>query len=187
MSEKQHPSGAKDLSPSGFWDALAPHHSALENNYLDLPTIRRIMKDLQEPVLVVGGGQGLIVAEVRKNGLQCDGVDSSAEMIKYAKLRRGIALIKADAKALPIAEQTYGTVIYATGVIDFTEDEKEIQAMLLEGRRIVKKQGKIFIAFYRTSAALERFMTRVGLLENNQMAARQGFETYLMNPVQTMK
>jgi ubiquinone/menaquinone biosynthesis C-methylase UbiE len=184
MSEKQHSSGARPLTPSGFWDVLAPHHSAIENSYFDVPSIRRIMKDLQEPVLVVGAGQGLIVAEVRKSGFQCDGVDRSTEMIRYAKLRRGITLIKADAKAIPMPDRTYGTVIYATGVVDFTADEEDIKAMLTEGGRIVKDSGKIFIALCKGSAAQESFLAKVGLLDNHVVAFRQSLELYLLNPAQ---
>ena len=86
---------------SEFWDAMAPHHSAIENSYLDLPSLRRIQHDIFPPVLVVGAGQGLIVAALQEHGLQCVGVDLSLEMIKYARIRRGLELIHADAKALP--------------------------------------------------------------------------------------
>jgi ubiquinone/menaquinone biosynthesis C-methylase UbiE len=184
MGKEQHSSGAKCLTPSEFWDALAPHHSAIENSYLDVPSVRRIMHDLHEPVLVVGAGQGLIVAGLRKKAFQCDGVDLSSEMIRYAKLRRGIALVHADAKATPLAERSYGTVMYATGVVDFTDDEAAIRLMLNEGRRIVKESGKIFVAFYRVSAASESFLARVGLLSHSVIALRQSFELYLLNPLQ---
>ena len=76
---------------SGYWDALAPHHSSLENNYFDLPSLRRIVHDIHQPVLVVGAGHGLIVAELRKRGLRADGVDLSSEMIRYAKTRPSAA------------------------------------------------------------------------------------------------
>ena len=102
---------------SDFWDALAPYHSEIENNYFDLPSLRRIIHEVGEPVLVVGAGQGLIVAELKHRGLQCDGVDFSAEMIRYARLRRGLDLIQADAKAMPLKSGSYQTIIYATGVI----------------------------------------------------------------------
>src|SRR5215831_7992808 len=118
---------------SEFWDWLAPHHGAVENSYLDLLSIRRILDALHPPVLVVGAGQGLIVEELQKQGFHCDGLDLSPEMIKYAKLRRGLTLIEADAKAMPFAEGKYGTVIYATGVVDFIGDEDEIRAILNEG------------------------------------------------------
>lgn len=167
-----------------FWDAWAPHHAAVENNYLDVSATRRIMDDLREPVLVVGAGQGLIVAEIRKAGLQCDGIDLSSAMIQYAKVRRGIDIIHADAKAMPIPDQTYETVIFATGVIDFTDDETAIKMMLEEGRRVVRSSGKVFVAFYRLSAESERFMSAIGLLKDNMLTPRPTFEVYQLNPFQ---
>src|SRR5438034_2247801 len=152
---------------SDFWDALAPHHSALENSYFDLPSLRRIQQEIRPPVLVVGAGQGLIVAALQAQGLQCDGVDLSAEMIRYARLRRGLALIHADARALPFGNGTYKTIIYATGVIDFISDDNEIRVIMDEARRVVEHEGNIFVAFYKFSTATENFLIRLDMLRNN--------------------
>jgi SAM-dependent methyltransferase len=171
---------------SEFWDALAPHHSAIENSYLDLPSLRRIQHNLCPPVLVVGAGQGLIVAALQKHGLQCDGVDLSPVMIKYARLRRGLDLVHADAKALPFENGTYQTIIYATGVIDFMSDEETIRVILNEARRIVATSGKIFVAFYKFSAATEDLVIRLGLLKNNVLRSRELLEIYRLTPVQAI-
>ena len=40
-------------APADFWDALAPFHSGIENNYFDLPSLRRILPELRGPVLDV--------------------------------------------------------------------------------------------------------------------------------------
>ena len=171
---------------SDYWDALAPHHSALENNYLDLPSLRRIIHDIHQPVLVVGAGQGLIVEELLKKGFQTDGVDLSSEMIRYAKKRRGLTLIEADAKALPFGAGTYETIIYATGVVDFMGDEEQIGVILNEARRIISPSGKIFVAFYKLSAASEEFLAKLGLLRNNVLSLRETLEIYRLKPVQTI-
>ncbi len=170
---------------SDYWDALAPHHVSLENNYFDLPGLRRIIHDIHQPVLVVGAGQGLIVEELLRNGFQADGVDLSSEMIRYAKSRRGLTLIEADAKALPFGEGTYETIIYATGVVDFMGDEEQIGVILNEARRTIRQSGKIFVAFYKLSAATEEFLAKLGLLRNNVLSLRETLELYRMNPVQT--
>ena len=47
--------------------------------------------------------------------LHAEGVDLSSEMIRYAKSRRGLNLIEADARALPFGDGTYETIIYARG------------------------------------------------------------------------
>lgn len=172
--------------PSDFWDALAPHHASLENNYLDVPSVRRILGEIVQPVLVVGAGQGLIVEELRRSGLRCDGVDLSSEMIRYARTLRGLELIEADARALPFAAETYETVLYATGVIDFIGDEELIRVILKEGRRVATSAGRIFVAFYRMSPSLEDLLARVDLLTNHVLSFRQVLEMYRMNPAQTL-
>jgi len=169
---------------SDFWDALAPHHSALENSYLDLPSLRRMQHEIRPPVLVVGAGQGLIVAALRAQGQQCDGVELSAEMIRYAQVRRGLALVHADARALPFGNAAYKTIIYATGVIDFMSDEEEIRAIMNEGRRIAEHSGNIYVAFYRFSAATEDFVIRLGLLRNSVLRFRELLEIYRLTQAQ---
>lgn len=171
---------------SDFWDALASHHFAFENSYLDLPSLRRIQHEIRPPVLVVGAGQGLIVAAIQAQGLQCDGVDLSAEMIRYAQLRRRLTLIHADARALPFGHGAYKTIIYATGVIDFMSDEEEIRGILNEGRRIAEDSGNIFVTFCRFSAATEDLVIRLGLLRNSVLRFRDLMEIYRLTPVQTM-
>ena len=171
---------------SEFWDSLAPHHSAIENSYLDLPSLRLIQHDIRPPVLVVGAGQGLIVAALQKQGLQCDGVDLSPEMIRYARLRRGLELLHADARALPFGNGAYKTIIYATGVIDFMSNEEEIGVIMKEARRIADPSGNIFVAFYRFSSATENFLIRLELLGNNVLRFREVLEIYRLTPVQTI-
>lgn len=167
-----------------FWDALAPHHSQIEDNYFDLASVRRIVGALREPVLVVGAGQGLLVAELRKKGLRCDGVDFSAEMIRQAKSRRGLDLFQADARALPFPDAAYGAVVFATGVIDFIDDEASIRAMLKEARRVVQPAGTIFVGFHRFSHVQEEFLKKTRLLRDNELSNRECLQMYLMSPPQ---
>jgi len=174
-------------APTEFWDTLAAHHAAIEDNYLDLASLRCIAPDVRPPVLVVGAGQGLLVAELRSRGLRCDGVDFSPEMIRHARGRRGIELIQAEASALPLENASYKTVLYATGVVDFNGDENAIRSFLNEGRRVAQPGGKIFVAFYRLSPALEDFLRKVGLLHGNILLHRKSLETYLLTPAQMVR
>jgi hypothetical protein len=95
-------------------------------------------------------------------------------------------LIKADARALPFGEETYATLIYATGVIDFISNEEEIRAILNEGRRIVQRPGNMFVAFYRISASTETFLSRVGVLRNHVLSQREMMEVYRLSPLQML-
>jgi hypothetical protein len=173
------------MSPcSDFWNVLAPFHAEVEDSNFDLASVRRLLPEIVSPVLVVGAGHGLIVEELRKHGFDCDGVDLCSEMIRQAKLRRGITLVQADAKAMPFPAASYETIIFATGVVDFTADEDEIRSMLTEGRRVVKGSGKVFVAFYKGSAAQVDFLETVGLISDHSLALRESLEVYLLNPVQ---
>jgi ubiquinone/menaquinone biosynthesis C-methylase UbiE len=169
---------------SDFWNVLAQFHAEVEDSNFDLASVRRLLPEIESPVLVVGAGQGLIVAELRKWGHECDGVDLNSEMIRQAELRRGITLVQADAKAMPFPAASYETIIYATGVVDFTAEEDEIRSMLAEGRRVLKESGKVFAAFYKASAVQEDFLEMVGLISDHRLAFRASLEVYLLNPVQ---
>ncbi len=177
MTRFEHPAAE-------FWNLLAPLHASIEDHFFDRRSVRHIVPRLESPVLVVGAGQGLLVAELRKQGCECDGLDLSSEMIRYARERRGLALFHGDARAMPFAEGSYRTIIYATGVIDFIPDEEEIRRILNEGRRVVASSGAIFVGFYRLSPILEEFSKRVGLLRDNLMSHRESLESYLLSPVQ---
>lgn len=173
--------------PSDFWNALAPFHSAIEDNYFDRRSLHHILPELRAPVLVVGAGQGLIVAELLKSGLACDGVDFSSEMIRHAGLRRGLSLIQADAKALPLKSGTYQTVICATGVVDFIGDEAEIKAIMNEAARVATPTGTIFVAFYRSSPAVEHLLARLGLLRDHILLQREALQINRLNSFQTLQ
>jgi hypothetical protein len=105
-------------------------------------------------------------------------------MVRQARLRRGISLVQADARAMPFPAASYATVIFATGVVDFTAEDEAIRAMLTEARRVAKASGKVIAAFYKASADLETFLESVGLLQHHTLAHRQSMEIHLMNPVQ---
>jgi hypothetical protein len=59
--------------------------------------------------------------------------------------------------------------------------------MFREGRRVLKPAGKIFVAFYRFSPALEDFLTRVGLLSDSVLLFRRSLATYLMTGPQMFR
>jgi SAM-dependent methyltransferase len=172
---------------SAFWDTFAPDLATIEDSFFDRRALRDILPNIEPPVLVVGAGQGLLVSELTARGMHCDGIDFSSLMIRYAKIRRNLDLIRADAKELPVADHAYRTVIYATGVIDFVADESLINGILREGRRVVAPDGRIFVGFYRSSAAIERFLLTTGLLKDHVLFQRATLEMYLWTPMQTVR
>lgn len=175
------------MTDSSFWDALAPHHSSIEDDYFDLSSLRLILPRIRQPVLVVGAGQGLIVEELRSNGFQTDGVDFSPEMIRYAKTRRRLELIHADARDLPFRDGAYQTIVCATGVIDFLADEEQIRSIMSAARRVVAPFGDTFVAFYRFSRTTEDFLTRLGILKDSVLYVRESLRIHQRSPGQVIE
>jgi cyclopropane fatty-acyl-phospholipid synthase-like methyltransferase len=176
-----------------FWETWAPYLSYFEDNHLDLANIKKLDGLISDPVLIVGGGQGLLVEQLQKSGHKVDGVELSPQMIKYAQIRRGLKLIEADARKLPFPDRTYNTSIIATGVVDFLDDDAQIGLIVNEARRVTQASGKVLVGFVGVYPAAERFCRRIGLFKNqgtlNQrtLNQRKVFELTRLSPFETLK
>ena len=167
---------------SNFWQLWAPHLALFEDNHLDLRTINIIADKISQPVLIVGGGQGLLVNALRKKGLHVDGVDSSSEMVRLAGQRRDIKLVHTDGSSLPFADESYATTIISTGVVDFLDDEKQILQIINEARRVTKK-GSLLVSYCKVHPAAENFLKRIGIItENHIIRLRRLFELSRLAP-----
>ncbi len=116
-----------------YWGSWAPYWSYFEDNFLDIESINKLSATIESPILIIGAGQGILVEQLQNKGFKVDGLELDPQMIKYAKDRRGIDLIQADAGKMPFADNSYRTSIIATGVIDFIDDT-EIGAERLSRR-----------------------------------------------------
>jgi len=170
-----------------FWDTWAPYLSYIEDNHLDLANIKNLDSIISDPVLIIGAGQGLLVEQLQKSGHKADGVDRSPQMIKYAETRRGLNLIEADARNLPFESRSYSTAIIATGVVDFLNDDREIEQIISEARRVTKDSGKVLVAFLGTHPAAERFARRIGIIAGGTLNQRRMFHLASLYPWQALK
>ena len=152
------------MNETPYWEAWSPYLYFFEDTFLDLESIERLASVIEDPVLVVGAGQGLLVERLRGKGLEVDGVDQSENMIKYAKKRRGIDLVQADAREMPFLDNSYRTSVIATGVVDFMDDEKQIHLAIRETLRVTDDSGCVFVAFYKYHPEVEQLMKRTGLI-----------------------
>jgi len=147
-----------------FWDNLAPYLSHIEDNFLDLESINKLKNIINDPVLIIGAGQGLLVESLQQSGYSVDGIDNNTKMIEYAERRRGIKLIQEDATNLSFDENSYRTTIIATGVVDYIDDLHLIEEILNEAVRVTTDEGRVLVAFYRIHPASEAFQKRAGIL-----------------------
>ena len=172
--------GASDRILHAFWHTWARYWSHFEDLFLDLNTISRLAKRLESPVLVIGGGQGLLVERLRSLGLTTDGVEREPAMAQRAKSLRGLDLICADGQDLPIRDGAYRSAVVATGVVDFLSDELSISAILHEAGRVVGRGGRVWAAFHRFHPQVEKLLRKMGLLGNGVYRYRRLIELSLL-------
>jgi hypothetical protein len=152
-----------------YWEAWAPVWTELENFFFEIDSLNQIMSKLEPPVLIVGAGLGLLVENLKNRGIECDGIDLSAQMVARAKDLRGLDLIHGDASAMPIEDNSYNSCISASGVIDFIGDEELIKKIIAEIKRVTVDSGNIFIAFGHFSPEMESVCREMGVLEGNHL------------------
>jgi len=167
-----------------FWRVWSPCLSHVEDTNLDLESINELSSLIEDPVLVVGAGHGLLVQQLQKKGLKADGVDSEPAMVAYAEKRRGLKLVLANGANMPFADASYKTSVIATGVVDWLDDEGQIRSILNEALRVTDDSGKVLVAFYRASPSMEGLMRKLGLITDKGIwRARRTFELFALNPI----
>jgi len=152
-----------------YWGGWAPYWSYTEDNFLDLESINKLTTVIRDPTLVLGAGQGLLVEALQKRGLKVDGVDSQPLMVDLAQKRRGLRLICADGANMPFADNSYSTCIVATGVIDWSDDERQIGSIVNETLRVTDDSGEVLVAFYRFHPKVEELMKYLGLITDDDL------------------
>lgn len=149
---------------ASFWKTWSPYWSYCEDSSLDVEAINKLTIAIRNPVLIIGAGQGLLVEQLQKKGFKVDGVDLEPNMIMYAKERRGLNLIQANAKNMPFSDKSYKTSIITTGVVDFLDDEEQIKLIINEALRVTDDSGKAFVAFYKYHRKVEKHLKDTGLI-----------------------
>jgi ABC-2 type transport system ATP-binding protein len=160
-----------------WWQTWAPYWETIEDRHLGVFLTEKLLDDMASPVLVVGAGQGLIVEHLKKKGFVVDGIDLEKEMILRARERRSIALVRADASALPLESDYYRTVIIATGVVDYVFETTVIKKILGEAFRVLRLHGVLLVSFYKLSPKTEKIYKKIGVIaEDNQYHLGRLFE-----------
>ena len=174
--------------PAKFWNLWAPYLKYMEDNFLNPDTITKLMPLIKSPALVIGAGQGILVEQIQKHNITVDGVDNQPLMIEYARKRRNIHLIEADAANLPFEDKQYKTTIIATGIFDFMTDEEMIESIIKDSRRVTADNGTILAAFYRFPPKFESLMKQLDLITpDGHWNCRKFWQTTRLPPLQLIK
>lgn len=132
------------------WDALAPHWHCFENVGLNRTILGTLKTYLTPPVLYIGGGRGTYPAILRSwvGQENLSVVDSSLAMAHRAYLDFSFKYIIADARDLHLPDKSFGSVVCATGVLEFldlSDQKKALQEMM---RVCFQESSLLVTAFY---------------------------------------
>jgi ubiquinone/menaquinone biosynthesis C-methylase UbiE len=165
-----------DVSLDQWWQVWAPFWEPFEDRHFEIAAVERILPFVASPVLVVGAGQGILVEHLGRHGHDVVGLDASEAMVVEARRRRGLECVLGDARKLPFDEARFGTVLIATGVLDYQAEPDAAHAMLCEGLRVLRPWGIILTGFYRFPPKLERVYREIGVIEADRYHSRRLFE-----------
>jgi 2-polyprenyl-3-methyl-5-hydroxy-6-metoxy-1,4-benzoquinol methylase len=74
------------LDSRRYWDAISPYMDYLENVLgINLDNLGPLIPLITSPVLVIGAGQGLLVAGLREYGFITEGIDFNDRVCKEAQ------------------------------------------------------------------------------------------------------
>lgn len=92
-------------------------------------------------------------------------LDHSPAMARAARRRRGLETVVAAAGLLPFTDGAFGSVLVASGVLDFS-DAADAGRTLAEVARVLRPQGLCVLAAFAPSPALREAGGALGLLED---------------------
>jgi ABC-2 type transport system ATP-binding protein len=161
-----------------WWSTWAPYWEALEGRHLSPLVADDLMPHVKGPCLVVGSGQGLVVEHLRGRGIATVGLDLERAMLVRGKARRGVEGILADAGHLPFADSRFRTVMVASGVVDYLDDEVVAASILSECRRVLASDGALFVAFYKLPDEIRRIDERLGVLRGGEYRLARLFDIH---------
>jgi SAM-dependent methyltransferase len=144
------------------WDRLAPVWKHFEGTGLRAEDLDPFGPRLRGPSLLVGAGQGLVAAGLRRHAPPVLALDRAPGMV-FAD-RRGGGRILADGAALPVSDATAGSAVLNTGVLDPSRPESGA-ALLGELRRALRPGGLALVAGFVPAAGWEEAARELGLLD----------------------
>jgi len=160
-----------------MFEVWAPFWEFYESQQFNTKTIDKLMNIIRSPVLLVGSGQGLVASHLKKMGIVVWCVDLEKEMLKAGLQKRNIKGIAANASFLPFRDGYFKTVLISTGVIDYSNNNEEIQKIFNEALRVAGTFASIIVAFYKLLPSVEKIYKRIGIIdENGKFFFRRIFE-----------
>jgi ubiquinone/menaquinone biosynthesis C-methylase UbiE len=153
------------------WSAMANVWNCFEDMGLSPNRIDEIYESIASPILIVGGGAGLVPEYLLQKGHKVTAIDSCPEMIELAA-KRGTNIEYTDFLNNSYNDNSFKTVILSTGTIDARSLKGEsIDNLLIESRRVLRTGGKSILAYFIANPDMELIYEQLGL---NQEPSNNG-------------
>jgi SAM-dependent methyltransferase len=133
------------------WDRYAPFYdweNARTLGRRDVAFWRNVVRQEEAPALELGCGTGRLLVPLARGGLPVTGVDFSAGMLAYARVRarrlpRRLRprLVRGDIRALPFPRRAFGAVLAPYGVLQSLLCDRDLDAALAEAARVLGRGG----------------------------------------------
>jgi SAM-dependent methyltransferase len=138
------------------FDELSPYWRFLENGGLN-ENLSVLVEYVASPVLLLGSGQGLVSQKLVARGYDVTNVDISRSMIGYAKSRRGVETIEADAASVSISRK-FRTIIISTGLVtEANAQTRFVVELLTNVDRHLACGGQVLLTYLKTSSSVQVF------------------------------
>ena len=144
------------------WDEYAPFYdweNAQTLGRRDVPFWRRVASGAGGPVLELGCGTGRVSLPLARAGVSLVGIDRSAAMLDRARrqllkspnspvlkssdpqIRKSLALVRGDIRALPFDTGAFGMVLAPYGILQSLIRPRDLTATLASVARVLERGG----------------------------------------------
>ena len=129
-------------------------------------------------VLDIGCGTGRQCIVLHRHGLQATGVDISPAMLEVARSQspQSISYLCLDATRTGFPDSSFDAVNFSFALHE--NGLPTIQALLLEGKRVLNPQGLLLIADYLPFSSLPRRFVHLGIAVIERLAGREHYRNY---------
>jgi ubiquinone/menaquinone biosynthesis C-methylase UbiE len=129
-----------DAAAAGYDEAHGDRRSQIRFARIEAPMLAACRH--ARAVLEIGVGTGRLLSKVRAP--MRVGVDVSAEMLRWATTRGGLALVRADAHHLPFADASFDAVLAGKGAFRYLDPPRGFA----ECARVLRPGGRLALHQY---------------------------------------
>jgi SAM-dependent methyltransferase len=139
--------------PAQFYTGLVAEAYALLRSFApDVDLCERVIRELGEPALELGCGDGDPLIELRRRGVDVEGLDSSGDMVERCRRRAGVEGVdvvvhQADMTAMSLGRR-FQTIFLAGPTMNLLPDDATTTAALAAIYSHLEPGGRAFIPLF---------------------------------------